>query len=241
MYAATKKIKTRGLQKAQQFAKQASQSYAQQQYQQTRPYSQQYTQPYAQQQQYQQTQPYTQQQQYQQTQPYTQQQQYQQTQPYTQPYARQQQHYQTQPYAQQYAQTDFAKKQKMLKIVGYVVKLLVIIGVPYSIYKFLKTFPLNIARMLYNLVTLRWGQLSEQLKDIFDINAYLLSFMWVIIGILFGLLLLAYCAVKKHIENGTRGIFALVLKEILAKFIKSLIPIIGQSLLIKDIVQCLMS
>lgn len=130
---------------------------------------------------------------------------------------------------------------KMINIVSIVTKILVIVGIPYTLYKFFVTFPLNILNFLINLFQLEFGKLWDQLKSIFDINKYRESLRWLLGSIVIALSFMGVCYAKQLVGDGFEmgTIAKKLIKKLLPKMFAFIVPFLGQALMVFDVIKCM--
>jgi len=130
---------------------------------------------------------------------------------------------------------------KMINIVSIITKILVVVGIPYTLYKYFVTFPLNIWNFLINLFQLEFGKLWDQLKSIFDINKYKESLQWLLGSIVIALSFMGVCYTKQIVRDGFEigTIIRQLIKRLLPKMFSFIIPFLGQGLMVFDVIQCL--
>ena len=130
---------------------------------------------------------------------------------------------------------------KMINIVSIVTKILVVVGIPYALYKFFVTFPLNIINFFINLFHLEFGKLWNQLKSIFDVNKYRESLRWLLGSIVIALSFMGVCHTKQLLGDGFEMgmIIKKLIKKLLPRVFAFLIPFLGQALMVFDVIKCL--
>ena len=121
-------------------------------------------------------------------------------------------------------------------LMGVLVKIAVIIIIPYAYYKFFTSFPLMIPNLLINAITLNWDAVKEQIKDMTDPSAYLESLQWLSLVIVVALVFLGFC-LTKDIRN-RRNMLGKVLKKLFPKLVAYVIPLAGQLMLLFDVLAC---
>lgn len=159
-------------------------------------------------------------------------------------YPSQQTYYQ--PQAQQY-ESEVALKQNGSKnnkalavIVGIVLRILVVVGIPFAYYKFFTTFPLNILNALINLVTLNFSAIGEQFRNLLNIHAYIESFLWCLLSVFIAVIFIGYCYMKDAFAGGSdfKMIIKFLLKKLLPKFVLYIVPYLGQAIMAFELIKC---
>ena len=137
-------------------------------------------------------------------------------------------------------ETGIKKRRVLIIVIGIIIRIIVLVGVPYCFYRWFKIFPLNIWYFFLNLIRGRFSDMGKQLRNIFSIKAWIRTFLWHLLGMSIAFGFIAYCMIRDLLYGGFgfKDIILSVIKRLFPKLLARLIPFIGQIFMIFDIIRC---
>lgn len=156
--------------------------------------------------------------------------------PYQQPVAQYNTH--QQPMTQYNYSPD--KNSRMIFVVGLILRIMVIAGIPFTLYKCFTTFPVNVIQLFKSLFTFNFKSLFAQTANIFNPYSYVKSLSWAFAGVLIAIVFMAYCYAKDYFGEGfSMGeMLPMILGKLAPKMFSFMIPFVGQGMLVFELFTC---
>jgi hypothetical protein len=128
----------------------------------------------------------------------------------------------------------------MIFVVGLILRIMVLAGIPLTMYKFFTTFPINIIQLSKALFTFNFKSLLNQTAKIFNPYMYVKSLSWALAGVIVAIVFLGYCYAKDYLGEGfSMGeMLPKILGKLAPKMFSFMIPFVGQGMLVFELLTC---
>jgi hypothetical protein len=129
---------------------------------------------------------------------------------------------------------------EMEQIVGIILKITVIVLVPFSAYKAYTSLPFDILKVFENLFKLDFSAAGNEISKVLNLTEYKDTLIWLLVMVITATTFIGYCKYKELLLKDENAAISQVIKQVFPKLILYVVPVAGQGILVADIVKCFM-